>query len=352
MIAPKNPLDKNEGIKFTTTKTFNLEKKDEKFILKISINEKLIFFELEKVNLFPKKDFNIHLSLEELGKINRFFNQFDTISDVLISFETLYESKNISVIEEERKMQLKITNPANKKEFFIDIPLKEKDLKSEIKSINEYIFSLNNKVFELEKKVSDLCLFKEEFSDFLKEIKEKDDQKEKDKKNVFKLFKDSNIIQNYEEKKLILSWLNRKSIETNLLFNSKNDGDLLSTFFNKVVNKFPTLIIIKSKNNYIFGGYSSIAWKCDGNWYSDKNSFIFSFYTKQKYEVKDNNSYSHIFGRYDLAQFGNDIRIYDKFTSNNQNYVGKVFYNSPDNYQMNGGNQYFTVSSFEVYEII
>lgn len=343
MIEPQIPSDINEGIKFNTIKTFNLEKNDEKFILKISINEELIFFELEKINLFPKKDFNIHLSLEELGKINKFFNQFDTMSEVLLSFETLLESKNISVIEEERKMQLKITNPSNKKEFLIDIPLKEEDLKSEFKSINEYISSLNNKVIELEKKVNDLYLFKEEFSDFLKIKKEK---------YLNKIFKDSNIIQNYDEKKLILSWLNKAFIKTNLLFNSKYDGDLLSTFFKKVANKFPTLIIIKSKNNFIFGGYTSIVWKCDGIWYIDKNSFIFSFYTKKKYEVKNNNLSEHIFGRYDLIQFGKDIRIYDKCTSNNQNYVGKEFYNSPDNYQMNGGNQYFTVSSYEVYEII
>ena len=343
MIEPQIPSDINEGIKFNTIKTFNLEKNDEKFILKISINEELIFFELEKINLFPKKDFNIHLSLEELGKINKFFNQFDTMSEVLLSFETLLESKNISVIEEERKMQLKITNPSNKKEFLIDIPLKEEDLKSEFKSINEYISSLNNKVIELEKKVNDLYLFKEEFSDFLKIKKEK---------YINKIFKDSNIIQNYDEKKLILSWLNKAFIKTNLLFNSKYDGDLLSTFFKKVANKFPTLIIIKSKNNFIFGGYTSIVWKCDGIWYIDKNSFIFSFYTKKKYEVKNSDLSEHIFGRYDLIQFGKDIRIYDKCTSNNQNYVGKEFYNSPDNYQMNGGNQYFTVLSYEVYEII
>ena len=343
MITPQILSEKNEGIKFSTTKSFNLEKNEWKFLLKISINEKLIFFELEKVNLIPKKDFNIHLSLEELGKIDRFFFQFDTTSEVLNSLETLLESKNISVVEGERKMQLKIINPANKREFFIDIPIKEKDLKSEINSINEYISALNVKLNELEKKVNDLCLFKEEY---LKKKKEK-------RENLLKnLFKNSDIIKTEEQKYLLLSWLNKKSIQANLLFNSRNDGDLLTTFFNKVANKSPTLIIIKSTNNYIFGGYSSVEWKCDGKWYSDKNSFIFSFSTKQKYGVQDINSQYHIFGRQDLIQFGNDIRIYDKFTSNNNNFVGKVCYNSPDNYQINGGNQYFTVSSYEVYEII
>ena len=308
----------------------------------------MIFFEIEKLNLFPKKDFNIHLSLEELGKINRFFNQFETMSEVLISLETLLASKNISVVEEERTMKLKIINPSNKREFFIDIPLKEKDLKSEIKSINEYITSLNNIVIELEKKVNDLYLFKEEYSDFLKKKKE---ENIKEIKEIHELFKGSNIIQNYDETKLILSWINKNNIKTNLLFNSNNDGDLLSTFFSRVSNKCPTLLIVKSTNGYIFGGYSSLCWKCDGNWHSDKNSFIFSFFAKQKYGVKDINS-TNIFGRGDLFQFGNDIRIYDKCTSRNDNFVGKIYYNSPENYQMNGGNNTFTVSSYEVYEII
>ena len=340
--TPQNGLENNqiEGIKFNTTKKYTLENNDNKFVLKISINEKLIFFELEKLNLFPKKDFNIYLSLEELGKINKFFRQFDTISEVFISLETLLESKNISVIEEEKKMKLKINNPSNKNEFYIDLPLKEKDLKSEIRSINEYITSLSNKVIELEKKVNDLCLFKEEYL-----------KKKEEKKKILNICKDSNIIQNKDEKELILSWLNKTSIKTNLLFNSKNDGDFLSTYFEKVKNKYPTLILIKSSNSYRFGGYTNLEWKCDGHWYKDDNSFIFSFNTKQKYEA-DKNSSGHIFGRKDLFQFGNDIRIYDKGTSKNDNFVGKSCYNSPENYQLNGGNQNFTVSSYEVYEII
>ena len=132
--------------------------------------------------------------------------------------------------------------------------------------------------------------------------------------------------------------------------NSKDDGDLLTTFFTKVGNKTPTLIIIKTTNNYLFGGYTSEIWKNDANWHKDNNSFIFSFSTKQKYGVID--SYQHIWGRNDFIQFGNDIRIYDKCTSNNDNYVGKICYNSPDNYLINGGNKNFTVSSYEVYEII
>ena len=43
-------------------------------------------------------------------------------------------------------MLLTIVNPINKKEFNINIPLKEKDIKSEISSLNAYVFKLNEKI--------------------------------------------------------------------------------------------------------------------------------------------------------------------------------------------------------------
>ena len=356
MIPPSTPKTKDqiEGIKFSNIKTYKLEEKNEIYQLKISINETLIYFEIEKLNIIPKKDFNIHLSLEELGKINKFFNQFDTISEVFISFDTLLESKNIIVFEEEKKIILKIYNPANKKEFNLNIPLKEKDTQSEIKSIYEYINSLNNKIICLEKKVDDLCIFKEEYFKRKKE-KEKNKKFQKEKEEVTELnldiFKDSDIIQNNDDIKLILSWLNKKSIKTNLLFNSKTDGNLLSELYKKVENKFPILILIKTKKGYRFGGYSPLSLLCDEKWYKEDSSFIFSFDTKNKYNANTSSS-THILGNADLFQFGNDIRIYNLFTKIGDNFVGKCDYDSPAKYEINGGYRNYTVLNLEIYEII
>ena len=50
-------------------------------------------------------------------------------------------------------MKIKIINPANSQEFFINVPLKEKDLNSEINSIIPYVISLKEKVEFLEKKL-------------------------------------------------------------------------------------------------------------------------------------------------------------------------------------------------------
>ena len=127
MSTPPTAND-NSGITFTKTKIFEIEDNNDKFKLKLSNNEKLIFFLIEKENLFPKKEFSIYLSLEELSKINKFFNQFENLSEVFSSLEILLQSKNISILPEEKNMKIKIINPANNKEFFLNVPLKEKDL--------------------------------------------------------------------------------------------------------------------------------------------------------------------------------------------------------------------------------
>ena len=71
--APKNE------IKYDKTETFEIEKN---CTLKISYNEKIIFFEIDEKDKFPKKDYNIFLNLEELGNINRYFYQFESLKEV------------------------------------------------------------------------------------------------------------------------------------------------------------------------------------------------------------------------------------------------------------------------------
>ena len=41
-------------------------------------------------------------------------------------------------------MKIKILNPSNNKEFYINVLLKEKDIKAEINSIIPYVISLND----------------------------------------------------------------------------------------------------------------------------------------------------------------------------------------------------------------
>ena len=95
---------KENNINFDTTETFEL---DDTYILKISFNKDIIFYEVQEKDKFPKQDFNIFLNLEELNKINRYFYQFESLKDVYDSFKNLILKKNLSIIKEEKFIKLK-----------------------------------------------------------------------------------------------------------------------------------------------------------------------------------------------------------------------------------------------------
>ena len=129
---------------------------EQKLKLKISYNEKIMFFEIEEENVFQRKEFNLYQSLEELIKIDKYFRQFDNLNEVFNSIKILILNKNLTIIKEDKLMKIKINNPTLNKEFFINIPLKEKDLKSEIDSLIPYVISLNDKINNLEKTIKEI----------------------------------------------------------------------------------------------------------------------------------------------------------------------------------------------------
>ena len=91
------PLAINETQKpklnFQNKKSFTLKIDNINYILSLSFNDKLIFFEIEKEGEFPKKEYNLFLDLEQLYKINKYFVQFENFLDIQTSFEALIEMK-------------------------------------------------------------------------------------------------------------------------------------------------------------------------------------------------------------------------------------------------------------------
>ena len=344
IIIKENP--KNE-MNFDKTEIFQIE---QKYNLKISYNEKIIFFEIEEKDQFPKQDFNIFLNLGELGGINRYFNQFESLEEVFDTLKKLIEQNSLFILKEDKLMKIKIKNPLNNKEYYINVPLKEKDLKNEMDSILSYISSLNNRITELEKKVNKL----EEYIPIMNEYKlEKEKEKQKQKEKILEGFKDSNIV-NKEEQKAIYNWLDKKPKNIKLLLDSKKDGDRTSTFYGKCSGKSPTLILVKTKDGNKFGGYTSIPWKNNGGTQTDKQSFIFSLNKMKKYEViKPENAIETSIDYFAFGGGTSDFYIEDKCHSHTENYCNSSLktYNTSEQYELNGGNRDFTVSSYEVYYI-
>ena len=142
-------------------------------------------------------------------------------------------------------------------------------------------------------------------------------------------------------------------IKFNLLYQISRDGDRISTFYNKVKNKCSTLILIKSKSGYKFGGYTTQTWESTNNYKGDKLAFLFSLNKQKKYNIKNDQIKKAISIGKNYFSFGegHDLRICDQCTSNNNNYCFSHSYNTTEQYELNGGKQYFSVDELEVYNI-
>ena len=331
-------------IKFDLSESFEITTDNKIYELKISYNEQLMFFEIKEKNAFLKDEFNLYTNLKELGDINRFFIQFETIKQVFNTIKKLINKKNISIIQEEKKMKIKIINPIDDEEFFINVNSKEKDTKSEINSIIACVNSLTQKVQNLENKVN---ILENKVNELIKEKEEK-----KKKKELYGQISKSSVI-NKDEIDLFMNWFDKKPTKIKLLLDSKIDGDSTQTFYNKCSYKFPTVVFVKTTKGRRFGGYCSIGWEnANGNYKKDINNFIFSLDKKKKYKIKQPEYGIQTYSTYFAFGNGNDFYIYNNCTSNNNNYSNNngVTYETTERYELNG-EQYFTVSSYEVYQI-
>jgi hypothetical protein len=77
--------------------------------------------------------------------------------------------------------------------------------------------------------------------------------------------------------------------KTELLYRASRDGFKASNFHEFCDSKSPTLILIKSEHNQIFGGYTTQPWifPQTGKGLNDSKAFIFSLAHMTKHELKN-----------------------------------------------------------------
>lgn len=73
-------------------------------------------------------------------------------------------------------------------------------------------------------------------------------------------------------------------VEWKLLYHSAINGMSFNTFLGSTSNgEGPTILIIKDKDGYIYGGYASQPWERHGDFYGDLKSFLFQLYPKASF---------------------------------------------------------------------
>ncbi|KAL9954740.1 hypothetical protein ACROYT_G042314 [Oculina patagonica] len=140
-------------------------------------------------------------------------------------------------------------------------------------------------------------------------------------------FEESEILTNEEHRSVLKGWLPPQDGKWRLLFRASRDGFGVSTFHSRCDNKGPTVTIVKSGNN-IFGGFTEVPWKSQGDWTTCRDAFLFSVVNphglgptkmplksgQQRYAIYCLSSHGPLLGG------GNDLRISDNANANTSSY--------------------------------
>ena len=335
----KNKLSHN--YKYLEDLSKNVEKSinDLKNILeKIGENKEKIKLDIQ--NIFTK----IRTTLNEkedqlLNEVDNEFNKIYFKEDLIKECEKLPNKIKISLENGKKTIENWKENENNKLNFLInDCLIIEKNI--------EYI----DKLEEIRKKSnlndsSKITLFipKEEINELINSIK---------KLNLVNddTFPSEILKDKIEDKKLIISWLPQKPNKITLLLNSKIDGDLCKTVIEKCKGKKPTLVVIQTTKDIIFGGYITQEWNED---YKDEKAFVYSLKTRKKYNVKEPNYAKYVYAGswWGFGPWKHTLILWDNCLKRTDNYVGNEAYDIPQSYELNGGEKYFGVKSYEIFYI-
>lgn len=171
--------------------------------------------------------------------------------------------------------------------------------------------------------------------------------------------KGSELLTQYEHKQKFSEWLPKAQFT--LIYKGSRDGFAATKFHQNCDNKGPTVTVIKSKNGYIFGGYTSQSWDSSGSYKPDNKAFLFTLTNPHdipptQFPINPNEVHEAIKGTANACAIfgkGKDIRVADAANQNNDSYAS--LYSYPDTTGKKNliftGDMFFTVSELEVYSV-
>ena len=353
MEAPTAKSEKdNKNIDFKYEKKFILENvnylikfgkiKDEK--------EELIIFVKEE-NIISSGYYQESFSLDNLQKISKCFRFFDTIDETIDALKDVIEANKISIKKDLDILNFTVKlNKGGKGEEEVNLKLSKNSL-----SIGKLVESLIDQMNEMKKEIKEN---KEE----IKKINEKLDILLKEKAKADDI--DSKIIKKNEELNLIsdrirnTELLKNKKIKYKLLYRGTRDGMNPSSFHQKCNGIPQTVSIVQTTKGYKFGGYAEKTWEYNINeaWIKDDKSFVFSIDYMKIYNhiegteaILHNNNYG--------PSFNYCIYLETDF-SDNENYTcdkksaNQIFQGFNRDYELNDGEQNFSLAEIEVFRVI
>ncbi len=139
------------------------------------------------------------------------------------------------------------------------------------------------------------------------------------------------------------------------IFKGSRDGWTKKIFSDKVFNKGPTLILLKTTQNAICGGFTTVNWEnINEGWKRDTEAFVFNVDTKFTPNNYDNAIYTLSNG----FCFGNNILTIERYKLNENAtalcWTGKLNYYDieGDVSPLTGEKEKFQCAELEVYRVI
>ena len=170
------------------------------------------------------------------------------------------------------------------------------------------------------------------------------------------ILKDSAIITPYDDYQFIMMEIEKRNnkIKSNkLIYKATRDGE--NNFYNQCSGIKDVILLIKSDNNCIFGGYTKVGFqKSNSNTFKDDSAFVFSLNTRKIYPIKKGKEAIRCCNCCG-PQFYNEVIYLQKgFINRSDNFVGKISdnYNGfTKDYELNNGTPKFKILELEIYNL-
>jgi len=362
--TPKNSEIKKSKIIDIKSYDINFENIPYKLEIGKSEDKRNIIFKIyQNKNNLQRKYYYLGINIETFYNLNIVFKFYQSIDEIYSFLLDIFNKKQFSIKKNENNIVVVVNFliPGGKN---IDIHFELFENKIEKEDMIETLYSTVVKLVEENKLIKEENkLIKEEnksIKERLKNLEEFIFNLKKEENNIFDLNK-SSIVNNKEKLLRLKEWIseNGKIKEINLLYRATNDGDNCKNFFEKCGNKGPTVSIIKTKNNRIFGGFSTAEWndKKGAIRLYDKSAFLFSIDNMQKYEILKPEFAIECYPLENCLVYGNNgdgagLYLENNFlqsTNSYENHKTRV-YNVPSDYCLTGQNK-FEIEEVEVYQV-
>lgn len=158
---------------------------------------------------------------------------------------------------------------------------------------------------------------------------------------------------------LLRKWTGNHQMQ--LIFKSSIDGDSIQTFHSKIKDS-NNLVLIETTKGFRFGVFTSLNFHAVQMYQYDfeiekydKDAFLFSLDTMNKYVLNDSNKYALIGNDNIIIHFGKgDLIINDGFLSNESElmFSGRFNILEKEMKEFNGEENKFVVKEMEVFHIL